>query len=292
MPEPCGRAWSVQGRFVNRQVAGVIRVSVPFRDPMGRIGDFHPSGSARQQQTSRRSTGSPREGPEGDSRLAGGGRLGQTSGDPRRHPAQRSKTRAGRSEADGPEPGHLIAEARSEETEAGRALGRRRTEPPAPGESAEVREGAPALGCQRRTRPPAEDACAAARKEVSTGTNCSARRMIGVTVLVRDADEVKIWNIALSEEYRGRGLGRAAIGAIADRCRRDGASRLTVGTSDCSLGTIAFYRKVGFRFAGVRQGYFDTYPVAVVENGIRARDMVMFQMPLTPSSMSNRDGNH
>jgi hypothetical protein len=30
MPEPCGRAWSVQGRFVNRQVAGVIRVSVPF----------------------------------------------------------------------------------------------------------------------------------------------------------------------------------------------------------------------------------------------------------------------
>ncbi|HEY3213245.1 MAG TPA: GNAT family N-acetyltransferase, partial [Actinomycetota bacterium] len=96
-------------------------------------------------------------------------------------------------------------------------------------------------------------------------------------------------NIALSEGYRGRGLGRAAIGAIADRCRRDGASRLTVGTSDCSLGTIAFYRKVGFRFAGVRQGYFDTYPVAVIENGIRARDMVMFQMPLAPSSTSNRD---
>ncbi len=116
--------------------------------------------------------------------------------------------------------------------------------------------------------------------------------MIGVTVLVRDADEVEIWNIALAERYRGRGLGRAAIGAIADRCRRDGASRLTVGTSDCSLGTIAFYRKVGFRFAGVRQGYFDTYPVAVVENGIRARDMVMFQMPLMPSSTSNRDDNH
>jgi Acetyltransferase (GNAT) family len=107
-----------------------------------------------------------------------------------------------------------------------------------------------------------------------------------------EADLAWPWNIALSEGYRGRGLGRAAIGAIADRCRSDGASRLTVGTSDCSLGTIAFYRKVGFRFAGVRQGYFDTYPVAVVENGIRARDMVMFQMPLTPSSMSNRDGNH
>jgi RimJ/RimL family protein N-acetyltransferase len=57
---------------------------------------------------------------------------------------------------------------------------------------------------------------------------------------------------------------------------------LTVGTSDCSLGTIAFYRKVGFRFAGVREGYFDTYPMAVVGNGIRARDMVMFRMALPP----------
>jgi RimJ/RimL family protein N-acetyltransferase len=118
---------------------------------------------------------------------------------------------------------------------------------------------------------------------------CNAGGLIGVTVLVRDADEVEIWNIALSEVNRGRGLGRAAIGAIADLCPRDGASRLTVGTSDCSLGTIAFYRKVGFRFAGVREGYFDAYPVAVVENGIRARDMVMFQMPLAPSSTSNRD---
>jgi ribosomal protein S18 acetylase RimI-like enzyme len=113
--------------------------------------------------------------------------------------------------------------------------------------------------------------------------------MIGVTVLVREADEVEIWNIALSEHHRGRGLGRAAIEAIAERCKRDGASRLTVGTSDCSLGTIAFYRKVGFRFAGVREGYFDTYPLTVVENGIRARDMVMFQMSLTPDAMPDQD---
>lgn len=108
--------------------------------------------------------------------------------------------------------------------------------------------------------------------------------VIGVVVLVREADEVEIWNIALVEDYRGRGLGRVAIGAIADRCTRAGASHLTVGTSDCSLGTIAFYRKAGFRFAGVRQGYFDTNPMAVVENGIRARDMVMFRMALPPDS--------
>ena len=104
--------------------------------------------------------------------------------------------------------------------------------------------------------------------------------MIGVAVLVDDGDAVEIWNIALSEERRGRGSGRRAIELIAERCRQEGAARLTVGTSDCSLGTIAFYRKVGFRFAGVRKGYFDGYPVSVVENGIRARDMVMFEMEL------------
>jgi ribosomal protein S18 acetylase RimI-like enzyme len=107
-----------------------------------------------------------------------------------------------------------------------------------------------------------------------------ADALIGVAVLVADGDAVEIWNIALAEEHRGRGSGRRAIEVIAERCRERGASRLTVGTSDCSLGTIAFYRKVGFRFAGVRKGYFDEYPVAIVENGIRARDMVMFEMEL------------
>ena len=107
-----------------------------------------------------------------------------------------------------------------------------------------------------------------------------ADALIGVAVLVADADAVEIWNIALSEEHRGRGSGRGAMELIAARCRQNGVSRLTVGTSDCSLGTIAFYRKVGFRFAGVRKSYFDDYPIAVVENGIRARDMVMFEMEL------------
>jgi ribosomal protein S18 acetylase RimI-like enzyme len=104
--------------------------------------------------------------------------------------------------------------------------------------------------------------------------------LIGVAVLVVDGDACEIWNIALAQERRGRGSGRRAIGLIAGQCREQGVSRLAVGTSDCSLGTIAFYRKVGFRFAGVRKGYFDDYPVAVVENGIRACDMVMFEMEL------------
>jgi GNAT superfamily N-acetyltransferase len=46
-----------------------------------------------------------------------------------------------------------------------------------------------------------------------------ADALIGVAVLVADADAVEIWNIALSEEQRGRGSGRRAIGLIAEQCR-------------------------------------------------------------------------
>ena len=77
----------------------------------------------------------------GDGNLATGGRLGQTSGDPRQgrrdghgpEPDERSGS---------PEPGHLIEEARSEEAEAGRALRRRADRTRAQVRAAEVRERA------------------------------------------------------------------------------------------------------------------------------------------------------
>jgi hypothetical protein len=75
------------------------------------------------------------------------------------------------SDQDGPEPGHLTTEARSEDTEAGGALGRR-----ANGTGAPARDcGSPRTelesGSRRRAWPTAEDAVRAVRKEVSTGTN-------------------------------------------------------------------------------------------------------------------------
>jgi hypothetical protein len=85
-------------------------------------GDSDPSRSARQQKKSRRSTGSTRAGSEDDGTLATGGRLRLTSGDPRRHRCDGQD--AGRTRrTDGSEPGHLIEEARSEET-GGRASAR------------------------------------------------------------------------------------------------------------------------------------------------------------------------
>lgn len=107
------------------------------------------------------------------------------------------------------------------------------------------------------------------------------REPIGAVLLIREAsDAVEIKNLALWPAHRGRGLGRAAIEAVAGLAREAGAVRLLVGTADSSVGTTAFYRRVGFHDAGRLAGFFDDYPEPVVEDGIAAHDMVRFEMEL------------
>jgi GNAT superfamily N-acetyltransferase len=105
-------------------------------------------------------------------------------------------------------------------------------------------------------------------------------RSVGVALLLSDAEQMEIKNIALREGERQRGLGRATIDAIAQLAAGEGARSLIVGTADSSPGTIAFYRACGFEPAGVRPGFFDAYPEPVIEDGVRARDMVMLRMSL------------
>jgi ribosomal protein S18 acetylase RimI-like enzyme len=105
--------------------------------------------------------------------------------------------------------------------------------------------------------------------------------LIGVVLLTTaDPSTVEIKNIALEESHRGRGWGRAAIQAVTAHTRAGGATRLRVGTADSSVGTIAFYKACGFHDAGRIAGFFDAYPEPVIEDGVQAHDMVMFEMEL------------
>lgn len=75
------------------------------------------------------------------------------SGDPRERPAPRSGT-SRTSDQHGPEPGHLMSEARSERTEAGDRSNGVRTGPERRARTAVIREGRPAPENRRRARPP------------------------------------------------------------------------------------------------------------------------------------------
>lgn len=113
---------------------------------------------------------------------------------------------------------------------------------------------------------------------------------VGAVLLIREEDDLEIKNLALAEAHRDRGLGRATVEAVATLARRAGVSRLLVGTADSSVGTVAFYRRVGFLDAGRIEGFFDAYPEPVVEDGIVAHDMVRFEMPLSAPSRDARGG--
>jgi GNAT superfamily N-acetyltransferase len=89
----------------------------------------------------------------------------------------------------------------------------------------------------------------------------------------------EIRNIAIAEEQRGRGVGRRAIELLADLAARNAVGRLLVGTADIAWETHRFYLRCGFRYAGVRRGFFERYPEPVLFDGMVVRDMVLFDRP-------------
>jgi GNAT superfamily N-acetyltransferase len=103
---------------------------------------------------------------------------------------------------------------------------------------------------------------------------------IGVLLLIREGDDVEVKNLAVAEGSRGQGVGTLAIEFAAKWAREAGADTLTVGTANSSLDAIRFYQKAGFRMTSVKRGFFDAYPAPIWEDGIQARDMLVFEMAL------------
>nr|MBP6562703.1 hypothetical protein [Neisseriaceae bacterium] len=53
------------------------------------------------------------------------------------------------------------------------------------------------------------------------------------------------------------------------------ATTVFVGTANSSLNQLGFYQKAGFRLSHIVPNYFiDHYPDPIIENGLRALDMV------------------
>jgi ribosomal protein S18 acetylase RimI-like enzyme len=106
--------------------------------------------------------------------------------------------------------------------------------------------------------------------------------LAGVMVFTTvDVSTIELKNIALMSEYRGWGLGKKIIMEALSLYKKKGVKKVIVGTANSSLDTIAFYQKVGFRMKEIRKDFFSDYPEPIFENGIRALDMVMFEMELT-----------
>jgi ribosomal protein S18 acetylase RimI-like enzyme len=107
-------------------------------------------------------------------------------------------------------------------------------------------------------------------------------RVVGVLVLIRTRPEImEIVNLAVREEYQGKGVGKKLIGHAVARARAMQARTLEIGTGSTGVGQLLLYQKCGFRITGVDRDFFVRhYPEPLYENGMQLRDMVRLGMDL------------
>ena len=104
--------------------------------------------------------------------------------------------------------------------------------------------------------------------------------IVGAVVVCWSA-ESEIELLAVEAARRGQGIGRAIVAEVLKEARRGGIKRLLVGTGNFTLDNIAFYQKCGFRMSHVRRGYFDDVHPPEFWQGVRLRDMIVFDYALT-----------
>ena len=95
-------------------------------------------------------------------------------------------------------------------------------------------------------------------------------------VVVRWGEESEIALLAVEAALRGQGIGRAIVAEVLEEACRRGVKRLLVGTGNFSLDNIVFYQKCGFRLSHVRRGWFDAVDPPEFWQGIKLRDMIVF----------------
>lgn len=107
-------------------------------------------------------------------------------------------------------------------------------------------------------------------------------QIIGVYVLLPiDSDKVELINIAVSENYQGRGIGKQLVLDAINTARKKGFKTIEVGTGNSSIGQLALYQKCGFRITCIDFDFFTkNYPEEIYENGIQCRDMIRLTQEL------------
>ncbi len=70
-------------------------------------------------------------------------------------------------------------------------------------------------------------------------------------------DELEIYNVAVFESCRRRGIGYALVEAMSEAAGEKGAERLTLELRESNSGALALYKKAGFTEVGRRKGYYE-----------------------------------
>jgi ribosomal-protein-alanine N-acetyltransferase len=89
-----------------------------------------------------------------------------------------------------------------------------------------------------------------------TPSNHTRQYIIGFSGIWMMTDEAHITNIAVSEAYRGRGIGELLLIATIDLARELKASTMTLEVRISNNVAQRLYGKYGFKQTGARKGYY------------------------------------
>lgn len=106
--------------------------------------------------------------------------------------------------------------------------------------------------------------------------------VVGEYVLIRTRPEtVEIVNVAVREDYQGRGIGKKLVQHAIESAQRENMKTVEIGTGNSGVQQLALYQKCGFRIVGVDPDFFVRhYDEEIFENGIQCRDMVRLRLEL------------
>ncbi len=88
--------------------------------------------------------------------------------------------------------------------------------------------------------------------------------VVGYAGLLAVGAEGDVQTIALSEQYRGKGIGRELLNTLIDAARQRQARQLFLEVRADNANAIALYQSSGFEILGERPGYYQPGNVAAI----------------------------
>jgi ribosomal-protein-alanine N-acetyltransferase len=93
--------------------------------------------------------------------------------------------------------------------------------------------------------------------EEECGGNDDAPVVIGYVGMYLAGDEGEITNVAVTPDFRRKGIGKALISELIARAEERGVSRIVLEVRVSNHPAIALYEQMGFCRVGTRRGFYD-----------------------------------
>ena len=86
---------------------------------------------------------------------------------------------------------------------------------------------------------------------------CEGERLLGFAISHLAGDDSELFNIAVAEDERGKGIASALIDECVRLAKKRGASRMLLEVRASNKPARSLYLKKGFQVLGVRRSYYE-----------------------------------